>query len=144
VASFSETVELAKPPEAVFPWLFEQDKVPQWTGGLEEYEVLGGGPIAVGTRVRQVLNISGQRVELELEITRYDPPTAADSHFSMSGVAVEIAYALEASGGGSRLTQTLEGHASSFKARMLLPMVQPRLERKLTEDLERLREVLSG
>ncbi len=144
MASFSETVELAKPPEAVFPWLFEQDKVPQWTGGLEEYEVLGGGAIGAGTRVRQVLNISGQRVDLQLEITRYAPPTAADSTFSMSGLDVEISYALAPSGGGSVLTQTLEARATSFKARMLVPMVQPRLERKLTEDLERLTEVLSA
>lgn len=144
MASFSETVELPKPPEAVFPWLFEQDKVPQWTGGLEEYEVLGSGPIAAGTRVRQILNISGQRVDLEMEIARYEPPTAADSRFSMSGLDVEISYALAPSGEGSVLTQTLEARATSFKARMLVPMVQPRLERKLTEDLQRLKEVLSA
>jgi hypothetical protein len=31
-----------------------------------------------------------------------------------------------------------------LKARLLLPIIQPRLERKLTEDLERLRGVLAG
>ena len=42
------------------------------------------------------------------------------------------------------LVQTLEGNASGFKARMLVPVVQPRLEAKLTEDLDRLRDLLSG
>ena len=61
----------------------------------------------------------------------------------MSGLDVEITYALATAPGGSELTQTLEAKASGFKARVLVPMVQPRLESKLTEDLERLREVLS-
>ena len=144
VASFRHTVAIPSPPEAVFPWLLEEDKVPRWTGDLEAYEVLGGGPLAQGSRVRQVLTVSGQRVELELELTRYDPPREAESHFGISGLDVEVTYALAAVNGGSELTQTLEGKASSFKARMLLPVVQPRLERKLTEDLERLRELLSA
>lgn len=141
MASFSHSVTLPLPPAEVFPWLFEEDKVPQWTTRLEAYEVRGA--LGDGTRIRQVLTVSGSPVELDLEITRYDPPAAADSRFSMSGVDVEITYALGPDGAGSRLTQTLEAKASGFKARMLVPMVQPRLESKLKEDLERLREVLS-
>jgi uncharacterized protein YndB with AHSA1/START domain len=142
VASFRHTVTLPRTPEEVFPWLFEEDKVPRWTGNLDVYEVLGDGPLGRGSRARQVLTVSGQRLELELEITRYEPPRAAESRFAISGVEVELTYALTANGAGSELTHTLEGKASSFKARMLLPVVQPRLERKLTEDLDRLREVL--
>ncbi len=143
MASFRHTVSLPCGPEEAFPWLLEEDKVPQWTGGLEAYEVLGDGPLARGSRVRQVLTVSGQRVELELELTRFEPPREAESHFAISGLDVEVTYALAAADGGSELTQTLEGKASSFKARMLVPVVQPRLELKLTDDLERLRELLS-
>ncbi len=143
MASFHHTVTLPRVPEEVFPWLFEEDKVPQWTGSLDAYEVIGDGPLARGRRVRQVLTVSGQRLDLELELTRYEPPHHADSRFAVSGVDVEITYALSARDGGCELTQTLEGKASSFTARMLLPVVQPRLERKLTEDLERLRELLA-
>jgi len=143
VASFRHTVSLPCGPEEAFPWLLEEDKVPQWTGGLEAYEVLGGSALGPGSRVRQVLTVSGQRLELELEITRYAPPGEAESRFSMHGLDVETTYTLTPSGDGSELTQTLEGKASSFKARMLVPVVQPRLERKLTDDLERLRKLLS-
>jgi uncharacterized protein YndB with AHSA1/START domain len=141
VASFSHSVTVPRAPAEVFPWLFEEDKVPQWTGNLEAYEVRGA--LGKGAHIRQVLTVSGQKVDLDLEITRYDPPAAADSRFSMSGLDVEITYALAPDGTGSRLTQTLEAKASGFKARMLVPMVQPRLETKLKEDLERLKEVLS-
>ena len=143
MASFRHTISLARAPEEVFPWLYEEDRVPRWTGDLETYEIVGDGALGRGSRVRQVLTVSGQRLVLELELTRYEPPRHADSRFAISGVDVEITYALSATAGGCELTQTLEGKASSFKARMLLPVVQPRLERKLTEDLERLGELLS-
>ena len=145
MASFSNTVTLPRPPEEVFPWLLEEDKAPRWTGGLEVYEVVGGGPLRAGSRIHQVLSVSGQRLEVELEVTRYDPPRVAESRFEISGLDVEVTQALAPAGDGAcELTQALEGRASSFKARMLLPVVQPRLERKLTEDLERLRELLSS
>ena len=56
---------------------------------------------------------------------------------------METTYALRANGDGTELTQTLDGKANGFKARLLLPVVQPKLEEKIAEDLARLRELLS-
>jgi hypothetical protein len=143
VASFSHTVSVLKPPAEVFPWLLEEDKVPQWTGRLQAYEVLGNGALGSGAKIRQVLTISGQPFDLEIEIIRFEPPGFAESRFSTNGLDVVTTYALREAAGGTALTQTLEGKANSFKARLLVPVVQPKLEGKLTEDLERLRELLS-
>ena len=143
MASFSHTVTVAMPPAVVFPWLLDEDKVPQWTSRLKTYDVQGGGAIGRGTRIRQVLTVGGNDLDIEMEVTGYDPPRSAESRFSTNGIDVETTYALREAGGGSELTQTLEGKANGFKARLLLPVVQPKLETKLTEDLERLRELLS-
>ena len=143
MASFSHTVSIPKPPGEVFPWLLEEDKVPQWTTRLQAYDVIGGGAIARGTRIRQVLTVSGQALDIEMEITRFDPPGSAESRFSTNGMDVETTYALRENGGGTELTQTLEGKANGFKARLLLPVVQPKLQEKIAEDLARLRELLS-
>jgi uncharacterized protein YndB with AHSA1/START domain len=144
VASFRHTVSIARPPAEVFPWLFEEDKVPQWTSRLEAYELLGDGAIGRGSRIRQVLTVKGQSLDVVMEITGYDPPRAAESRFTLQGVDVVTGYELAPDGGGTSLTQTLDGKASSFKARMLLPVVKPHLEGKLQDDLERLRSLLSG
>ena len=144
MASFRHSVTVPRPPEAVFPWLFEADKVPQWTSRLEAYELLGDGAIGSGSRIRQVLTVKGQSLEVVMEITSYDPPQAAATQFSLQGVDVASSYELTPDGSGTLLTQTLDGEASGFKARMLLPVVKPHLEGKLQEDLERLRELLSG
>ena len=137
--SFSHSVELSQPPEEVFPWLLEEDKVPQWTSDLQSYSV--NGPLGQGAHAQQSLDVAGG-ITLDLEITRYDPPRGAETRFETNGVKVESAYRLEPSGAGTRLTQTLEAKAGGLTGRMLIPVVQGRLEKKLTEDLERLRGVL--
>ena len=142
MASFSHSVELARSPAEVFPWLLEADKVPQWTSHLKTYEPHGS--VGQGARIRQVLEVSGRIIDVELEVTGYQPPTGAETRFSTNGIDVVSGYALEASGAGSRLTQTIEAKPTSLGARLIVPVVQPRLEEKLTEDLERLRETLAG
>ncbi len=144
MASFEHTVEIPQPPAEVFPWLLEEDKVPRWTGHLTRYERLDDGPLSAGSRVRQVLEVSGRTIDVELEVTAYEPPSGAQTRFSTNGIQVVSSYALEAAGAGTRLTQALEARPGGFSARLLVPIVQPRLQEKLTEDLERLREQLGG
>ena len=138
--SFSHSVELSQSPDAVFPWLLEEDKVPQWTSDLQSYSV--DGQLGEGATVRQTLSLAGG-LRLTMQIARYDPPRGAETRFETNGVKVTSEYILEASGTGSRLTQTLEAKAGGLTGRMLIPVVQGRLEQKLTKDLERLREVLA-
>ena len=144
MARFSHTVEIPRPPAEVFPWLLEEDKVPVWTGSLESYRRLDDGALGRGSRVRQVLEVSGRRIDVEIEVTRYDPPRGAETRFSTNGIEVVSEYALEAGGAGTRLTQSVDAKPSGLTARMLVPVIQPRLEEKLTQDLERLRAQLSG
>ena len=143
MARFSHTVEISRPPEDVFPWLLEEDKVPRWTSHLDTYQALDGS-LGPGSRVRQVLEVSGRRIDVELEITRYDPPRGAETRFTERGIDVVNTYVLEAAGAGTRLTQSLEAKPRGLSARMLMPVVQPRLEEKLTQDLAWLRAELSG
>lgn len=142
MAGFSQTVTIPRPPAEVFPWLLEADRVPRWTSGVERYEPVG--PLGPGGRVRQRLEVGGHSVDVDMEIVRYEPPRAAETRFTTNGVDVVNVYTLAAEGAGTRLTQALEAGAKGFSARLLLPAVQPRLERKLADDLERLRTLLAG
>jgi uncharacterized protein YndB with AHSA1/START domain len=142
MASFTHTVTIPRPPEEVFPWLLEGDRVPQWTSGIESYEPEGA--VGPGSTIRERLEVSGQTFDVTMEVLRYEPPREATTRFSTNGVEVEATYVLAPDGAGSRLTQSLEAKARSFSARLLVPVVQPRLERKLIGDLERLQTLLSG
>jgi uncharacterized protein YndB with AHSA1/START domain len=143
MAQTERSTDIAKPPEAVFPYLFEPDLVPQWTTGVNSYERLNDGPLGTGSRFRQQLEVSGQQIDAELEIKRYDPPTGAETRTEIRGIDVISTYTLQPSGGGTRLTQTVEATGGGLKGRVLIPVIQPHLERKLEADLAALKQLLA-
>lgn|GEM_PF-2645580 len=142
--SFSQSIEVNKSPAEAFPWLLDLDKVPQWTTEIATYELVTPPPLATGSRMRQGLRIGGSTITLEHELTRYEPPHSAEVRFSTNGVDVVNVFTVEAIASGSRITQSLEANATSFGARMVIPVIQGRLEQKLTQDLEQLRELLNA
>ena len=144
MAETSKSTTIAKPPEEVFPYLFDDDKVPQWTTGLERYERLDGGALGKGSKFREVLEVSGQRIDGELEITAYDPPRGAESRTEVRGVDLIFRYDLQPDGSGTRLTQSVEAKGGGLKGRVLIPVIQPHLERKLEADLNALKALLNG
>ena len=138
------TTTVARPPADVFPWLIEPDKVRQWMTGLEVYQPLDTGPITIGSRIRQELMVSGQHLKFELEVTRLEPPSAAELRFEGSGFRAVNEYTVTSANGGSgaAVTWVISGDTTSFKAKLLAPMVQAKLEEKLDTDLVRLRSLL--
>ena len=143
MAKTSRSTELAKPPEEVFPYLFEPDLVPRWTTGLDSYERLDSGPLGKGSSFRQRLEVSGQRIDAELKVTAHDPPRHAVAATEIRGIDVISTYDLQPAAGGTRLTQTVEAKGGGLKGRVLIPVIQPHLERKLEADLAALKALLA-
>jgi carbon monoxide dehydrogenase subunit G len=138
------TVTIAKPPAEVFPWLVEADKVPRWMSGLQRYEPLKPGPLQPGSRIRQELTVSGQHLRWELDVAELDPPRRAVLRFEGSGFKAANEYRVTEEAGGAAVTWIVAGDTTSFKARLIAPMVQAKLQEKLDGDLERLRSLLEG
>jgi uncharacterized protein YndB with AHSA1/START domain len=143
MAKTERSTDIAKPPEEVFPYLFEADKVPQWTTGLHGYERLDSGALGPGSKFQENLEVSGQKIDAVLEVTAYDPPRGAEARTEIRGVDVAFTYALAPNGGGTRLTQTVEASGGGLKGRVLIPMIQPYLERKIEADLAALAALLA-
>ena len=143
MATTERSVEIPRPPAEVFPWLFEEDKVPQWTTGLEHYERLDSGPLGRGARFQQKLEVSGQRFTVELEVFEYDPPD--ERGLLVRDPRRRRGRPLRARRQRRRhqLTQSVEASGGGIKGRLFIPMIQPHLERKLEADLAALKQRLS-
>ena len=135
-------VSVDKPPAEAFPWLLDADKVPRWMTGLVAYEPLEPGPLQVGSRIRQELSVSGQQLRFELRVAELAAPRRAVLSFEGSGFSAANEYTVAESGSGCRVTWVISGDTTSFKAKLLAPMVQAKLEEKLDTDLVRLRSLL--
>ena len=137
-------VTIGKLPADVFPWLLEADNVPRWMTGLEAYEPLDPGPLRVGSRIRQELSVSGHQLRFELRVAELDPPRRAVLRFEGSGFKAANEYSVREADGGAHVTWVISGDTTSFKARLIAPMVQAKLQEKLETDLARLRALLAG
>jgi carbon monoxide dehydrogenase subunit G len=138
------TVSIARSPAEVFPWLLEADRVARWMSGLQVYEPLQPGPLRVGSRIRQELSVSGQLLRFELHVTELDAPRRAVLRFEGSGFKAANEYSVAEEPGGARVGWVVAGDTTSFKAKLIAPMVQAKLQEKLEGDLARLRTLLES
>jgi uncharacterized protein YndB with AHSA1/START domain len=73
VATFENTVLIARPIEDVFAFLSDLENVPKWNYAIVETRKVSTGPIVVGTTYQQIRSVPS-RSEERLEITTYSPP----------------------------------------------------------------------
>jgi hypothetical protein len=88
--------------------------------------------------------VSGQQLRFVMEVTRLAPPTDATLRFEGSGFKAANEYSVTQAPGGSSVTWAISGDTTSFKAKLLAPMVEGKLQEKLDGDLARLRAMLDG
>ena len=106
-----------QPPDEVFPWLLEEDKVPQWTGDLETLRRIGDGPLGRARACDRRSRSPAARSMSTMEITRYDPPHEARDALSSQGSTSSRPTRSAPPDGARELTQTLEGQGERVQRR---------------------------
>ena len=121
-------VHVDRDPAAVAAYMTDPANDPQWIGGLREAELLGAGPVGVGSL--------GRRVEYVNEVLALD-----DSHLDMRSVKapfpMQISYRFDPAPDGGT---TVRNHVRGGGLRLLAPLVRRNVQR----DLERLRDTLES
>lgn len=135
-------VEIAVPPEDVFPWLAGSERRLRWMGALVESESLTEGPAGEGSRFRDVFEEHGRRVELEAELVEVDAPRRLVVQLVSDAFESTIVQTLEDDGGVTRLEAVIETRYTMRGARFLAPVARGFAQRRLESDLARLKELL--
>jgi uncharacterized protein YndB with AHSA1/START domain len=136
------SVDIAAPPERVFEYVAEPERMREWVGGLVEFRPLSPGP-ALGSRAIQVVEMAGKKWELESEITRYEPPHLLEARLVAPKDFESVAsYRLEETDGQTRVTTTMETEYRHRVARLLGGVATRQAQRKLEADLDRLKRVV--
>jgi hypothetical protein len=127
-------VHVSRDPAAVAAYMTDPGNDPQWIGGLREVQLLGDGPVRVGSRVRRVASFLGRRVEYVNEILVVDGHQL-DMRSVKAPFPMRITYRFEpAPEGGTTVSNRVRGGGP----RLFNPLVRRNVQR----DLERLRDVL--
>jgi uncharacterized protein YndB with AHSA1/START domain len=134
----AHTVEISRPPEAVFPYLTEPELLVRWVGGLREFVPLNGGEARRGSRSRQRMRIGGRDWTFEGEVLDLEPDRRVVACIRGRGLELTSSYVLEPTDAGTRLSVDVETAATRMFARLLGGLVEREGQRKLEADLARL------
>ena len=139
------TIEVARSPEAVFPYVIDPSRMVEWQSGIVSGR-MDGPETHVGSKCLTTRKIGGSEREITTEITEYDPPRRWADH-GIDGpiravVSVDV-VPLDA-GAGSRVTITLdfEGHGIG---KLLVPLfVRRSAAREMPANMDRLKQRLEA
>jgi hypothetical protein len=128
----------------VFPHVVESKRRLEWMGALQESEPLTEGGPGAGTRYRDVFVDHGQRVELEAEVVRYEPPSYLEVTLRGEGVEATSCQRLEPADGGTRLTALIETQYTKRLLRMMAGVVTRHAQQRLESDLAELKRIVEA
>jgi carbon monoxide dehydrogenase subunit G len=141
VARIEQSVEIARPPAAVFAVLTDPARLAEWQGTVVEAELEGDGPMRAGAQVREVRTFLGKRIESTVEILEHEPPSRFALRSAAGPVVFRVEQSVEPAGDGSRVRVQMEGEARGvlgLGARVAVKAA----ERQLRTDLETLKRLL--
>lgn len=131
-------VDIARPPEVVFPYLADPEKLQQWMSGLVESELLTEGVNGVGATSREVVEANGRRMELLVEVTAYEPNERLVADITSSAFDITAEYRLETIPDGTRVHYRTETQLKGFM-RLFSPFMERTVREKFEADLAALK-----
>jgi uncharacterized protein YndB with AHSA1/START domain len=132
------SVEIARPPEKVWPWLKEPDKLKAWVGWLVEIHQPSADKYQW---FMEDPNNGNQREEVDAVVTANEPPHRLALHIATPGAFDgDQSYILTDLGGGrTRLDTEGRYHYDVWMARLMEPVITHESTKKMVDDLARMK-----
>ncbi len=139
---YETSILLPCPPQEVFAFLSDPQKLLLWQSSLLQSEMLTEGPLRVGSRFRELRRMGPRESEIRAEITDFETNRRLATRTETSPQAT-VRYALEPEDGGTRLHYEF-GLRTAGLMRLVEPMIGSSIRKDSERDLQKLRELLEG
>jgi uncharacterized membrane protein len=138
-----ESIEIDKPVEEVFDYLFEIENFPEWSAPAIDVRKDPAGTPKEGDTFTVVVTFLGRRLELPYEVTDYDP-LRHYTHKSTGGpIPNQWSYTFNEVSGATRLRRVAQGEYGGF-FRVADPLFERVLKRQVRADLETVKDLLEA
>jgi carbon monoxide dehydrogenase subunit G len=117
------TARIPAPPDEVFAYLSDLEKLAEWQGGITSARRTSPGPIGTGSTAEVTREMMGQRILAPLTVTDFQPPTRMVIDSEVSGVRAHATLDLVPAGvAATDLTFAMEIRGSMLTA-FMEPMI---------------------
>jgi uncharacterized membrane protein len=143
MSKIQRSIVIERPIDEVWDFVHDTTKDALWQTTLVESRLLTEGPKRVGTRVQEVRRFMGVRLEMDLELTEFEPNRKSSLKAVSGGIPLSGSYVLEPLDGATRLTVTgeLDAHGA-FK--LAEPVFARITSRELEANLGHLKDLLEA
>jgi uncharacterized membrane protein len=130
--------------ERVFAFASSLDELPRWQSGIVTARQTSPGAVGVGSTALIVRELMGQRLEVPLTVTAYDPPRLLQLHTEVSGVTANATIEIQPTAEDA-CTATLAMEISgSLLTSFMEPMIASAAEGDIGTSLDRLKEQMEA
>ena len=139
---FTNVVTINRPQVDVFAYLARFENIPRWNYAISETRKLTNGPVDIGTRYRQFRTIPSPSEE-EFEVVEFEPDYRLAVDGDLALFHGRVSYALEAAGGATTLTNSMDLQASGA-VNLVAQLATRRVQSAVAENLNALKELLES
>ena len=104
---FTNTVVVDRPVGAVYDYLSDLERIPDWNWAIARTRQITPGPVRVGTRYEQTRTVPQPATE-PLEIIGLEPNRSIEITGSLAGMPARIRYELEPLDGATVITNRVQ------------------------------------
>ena len=139
------TARIGAPPAEVFAYLADLDNLAEWQSGIVSAERVDDGPMRVGSSARVTRELMGQRLEVPLNVTDYEPSSRLGIASEVSGVKAAASLELRAADDGATtdLAFAMEVRGSGMTS-FMEPMIASAAKGDIDSSLARLTARFTG
>jgi carbon monoxide dehydrogenase subunit G len=98
-----QTVEVQRPPEAVFAFVTDPERLPQWQTSTVEVRRTRSGPLDVGEQFKEVHSAMGRKLESTVEVAESSPPSVFALKILDGPMPLDGRWTFEPAGEGTRV-----------------------------------------
>jgi uncharacterized protein YndB with AHSA1/START domain len=145
----SGSVEINRPAAQVWRYLTDDELLKKWISGLTEIRHISPGVTGPGEKLRLAERYGSETVEMEMTMGRVEAPHLME--FTLEGLGdpsngftEQAKYTLEEKDGKTRVTLSAQTEYHGFLIRLLEPLITPQADKKLAEDLARLKALVES
>jgi uncharacterized protein YndB with AHSA1/START domain len=143
MATFQNSVTIARPADDVFAFLADFGNIPAWNYAITRTVQTSPGPAGVGATYRQTRTVP-RTSEEGFEVTDFEPPSRLAIKGQIGPFNTTSSYLLEPAAGGTRLTNKVELEPSSALLRPIGPLAVPAVKAAVARNLGTLKQLLEG
>lgn len=114
MAEFTVTTFIDRPPQEVFDYATNPANTNKWQSSNQSSKWTSEGPVGVGSTMQSVGRMLGRDMEMEIEITQWDPPNLWGQKGSNGPMKYENTNKFEPKDGGTLLVQNFQGEVGGF------------------------------